>query len=65
MVMRIIKSIRKFEYEFDLKAERFLWKHPFLGLLAIFVGMPVFVLVGVCIITVIIAFPMAWLFGWL
>lgn len=63
--MRIIKSIREIEHEFDLKAEQFLWKHPFLGFLYIFVGMPIFVLACVCISTVIIAFPMAWLFGWL
>lgn len=63
--MRIKKSIREFEYEFDLKAEQFLWKHPFLGFLSIFVGMPVLVLAGVCIGTAVIAFPMAWLFGWL
>ena len=63
--MRILKSIKKFEYEFDIKAERFLWKHPFLGFLSIFVGMPVFVLGCVCICTVLITFPMAWLFGWL
>lgn len=63
--MRITKSVRKFEHEFDMKAERFLWRHPFLGFLSIFVGMPIFVLVCVCISTVVIAFPMAWLFGWL
>lgn len=63
--MRITKSIRAFEHAFDLKAEQFLWKHPFLGLLSIFVGMPIFVLVCVCISTVVIAFPVAWLFGWL
>ncbi|HBA47597.1 MAG TPA: hypothetical protein DCZ91_07315 [Lachnospiraceae bacterium] len=61
--MRILKSIQKFEYEFDIKAERFLWKHPLLGFLSIFVGMPVLVLVCVCISTVLITVPMAWLFG--
>lgn len=63
--MRITKTIRKFERKFDIKAERFLRRHPFLGLLSICVGMPAFVLVCVCAGTVIIAFPMAWLFGWL
>ncbi|MDO4304563.1 MAG: hypothetical protein Q4D94_11685 [Bacillota bacterium] len=61
--MSITKSIQKFEQEFDSKAEQFLWKHPFLGFLAIFVGMPVFVLACVCISTGIITFPIAWLFG--
>lgn len=63
--MRIANSIRKFEHEIDIKAEHFLWKHPFLGFLSIFVGLPVFVLVCVCISTIVIAFPMVWLFGWL
>lgn len=61
--MRITKSIREFEHEFDFKAEQYLWRHPFLGFLAIFVGMPIFVLVCVCMSTVIIAFPMVWLLG--
>lgn len=63
--MSITKSIRKFEREFDLKAERFLWKHPFLGFLSIFVGMPIFVLICVCISTTVIALPIAWFFGFL
>ena len=63
--MSITKSIRKFEKEFDLRAERFLWKHPFLGFLSIFVGMPIFVLICVCISTTVIALPIAWFFGFL
>lgn len=47
------------------KAERFIWHHPLLGFFFIFIGMPLFVLLGVCISTIVIAFPMAWLFGWL
>lgn len=63
--MRIAKSIHKFENKFDLKAKNFIWHHPLLGFLFIFIGMPLFVLFGVCICTVVIVFPMAWLFGWL
>ena len=63
--MCITKSIRKFEYKFDLKAEQFIWHHPLLGFFLLFIGMPLFILLGVCISTVVIAFPMAWLFGWL
>lgn len=63
--MRILKSIQKFEQEFDIKAAKFIWRHPILGFLSIFVGMPVFVLVCVCISTVLITVPMAWFFGWL
>lgn len=63
--MTIVQTIRKYEHEFDLRAERFLWKHPFLGFLFIFVGMPIFILICVCISTTIIALPMAWLFNFL
>lgn len=63
--MRITKSIREFEHEFDLKAEQFLCNHPFLGFLSIVVGMPIFVLACVCISTAVVTFPMAWIFGWL
>ncbi len=63
--MCITESIKKYEQEIDRKAERFLWRHPIPGFLAIFIGMPMFVLAGVCISTVVIAFPLAWIFGWL
>ena len=63
--MSITKSIRKFEREFDLRAERFLWKHPLLGFLSIFVGMPIFVLICVCVSTTVIVLPIAWFLGFL
>jgi len=61
----IAKTVRRYERNFDRKAEQFLWHHPLLGFLAIFIGVPIFVLACVCIGTVILAFPMAWLLGWL
>ena len=63
--MSITNAARRFEQRFDAKAERFIWHHPLLGFFFIFIGMPLFVLLGVCISTVVIAFPMAGLFGWL
>ena len=63
--MSITNVARRFEQRFDAKAERFIWHHPLLGFFFIFIGMPLFVLLGVCISTIVIAFPMAWLFGWL
>ena len=63
--MGITRSIRKFEQEFDLRAERFICKHPLFGFLFVFVGMPIFVLICVCISATIIALPIAWLLGFL
>lgn len=61
--MSIINAARRFEQRFDAKAERFIWHHPLLGSISIFVGMPLLVLACVCISTIVIAFPMAWLLG--
>lgn len=63
--MKITKAIQKWEREFDRRTEQFIWNHPLLGFLSIFVGMPLFILICVCISTAAIAFPMAWILGWL
>ena len=63
--MGITRSIRKFEQEFDLRAERFICKHPLFGFLFVFVVMPIFILICVCISATIIALPIAWLLGFL
>ena len=63
--MSITNAARRFEQRFDEKAERFIWHHPLLGFISIFVGMPLLVLVCVCISTIVVALPMAWLLGWL
>ena len=39
--MSITNAARRFEQRFDAKAERFIWHHPLLGFISIFVGMPV------------------------
>ena len=63
--MTILQTIQKYEREFDLRTAQFFWKHPFLGFLSIFVGMPIFVLTCVCVSTTVIALPIAWFFGFL
>ena len=63
--MCIGKSIRKLENDFDLKAERFICHHPLLGSLAVFIGMPLLVLICVCAGTVLLAYPIALALGWL
>lgn len=60
-----MKSVKEYEMKIDLKAERFIWRHPLLGFLFIFIGMPVIVLVcvSVSVSTILIAFPAAWVLG--
>ena len=50
--MSITNAARRFEQRFDAKAERFIWHHPLLGFISIFVGMPLLVLACVCISTI-------------
>ena len=63
--MRMINAIKRFEQKFDAAAERFMWHHPLIGFISAFIGMPLLVLAGVCVSTIIVAFPMAYLLGWL
>lgn len=63
--MSITKSIRKFEQEFDLREAKILWKYPLLGFLSVFVGMPILVLICVCVSTTVIVLPIAWFFSFL
>ena len=59
--MSITNAARRFEQRFDVKTERFMWHHPLLGFISLFVGMPLLVLACVSISAIVIAFPMAWL----
>lgn len=61
----IIKSIHKLENKFNKKAECFMFHHPRLAFLAIFIGMPIFILSTVAVSAIFIVFPVAWFFGWL
>ena len=63
--MRIINAIKRVEQKFDAATERFIWHHPLLGFISVFIGMPLLVLAGVCASTIMVAFPMALLLGWL
>lgn len=59
----ILKSIQNFEDKFDRSAELFAFHHPYLAFLAIFIGMPIFVLIAVFISTVAITFPIVYILG--
>ncbi len=64
--MSIIKAIKKCEYDFEVRAEKnFCGIILYLDFFSIFVGMPLIVLCAVCAITIVFAFPMSLLFGWI
>ena len=61
----IWKSIHNFEDKFDRCAGHFALHHPFWAFLAMFIGIPIFILIAVAVSTTLIALPIAWIFGWL
>lgn len=60
----LIKSIHKYEDNFEKKAERFTFHHPYFAFLALFIGMPIFTLIAVAASTTVIALPLSLIFGW-
>ena len=61
----IFKAIHEFDKRIEACAEHFAFKHPYLSFFAVFIGMPICVLVAVFFFTVIITVPIALIFGWL
>ncbi len=61
----ISKLLHKFENKFNRDVEHFAFRHPRLAFLAMFVGVPIIILIGVFICTVLIVLPISWIFGWL
>lgn len=58
-----IKRVSRFENRMDALMERFIFHHKLLGLLLIFIGMPLMMLAAVCVCTMLIVLPIALLFG--
>lgn len=58
------KRVSRFEAHIDASIEKFLFHHKVLGVVLLFVGMPLVTLAAVCICATIIAWPIAFLLGW-
>lgn len=61
----ILRSIHRFEAQFDRGTQHFALIHPYLAFLVMFIGMPIFILIVVVTCTTLIVFPIEWIFGWL
>ena len=58
------KRMSYIEKQVDASMERFIFQHKVLGMLMIFVGMPVLTLAAVCACTTVIIVPVAIALGW-
>lgn len=59
-----MKSFRKLEMKFDRNAEWFASHHPCFAFIAMFIGLPAFILLSVALVTTIITIPLGWMLGW-
>ena len=59
------RKFSRFENRFDTTAERFILHHPLLGLLVMFIGLPLLTLLAVVICTLAVMLPISLLCGWL
>ena len=59
-----MKRISRFESHIDAAIEKFVFHNRVLGLLIIFIGMPLVTLAAVYVCTTIIILPFALMFGW-
>lgn len=59
------KRMSHMEKQVDAVLERFIFQHKVLGVLMIFIGMPLLTLAAVCVCTTAIVLPMAMALGWI
>ena len=56
-------QVKKIERRLDRQTEKYLWIHPLVGWLFVLIGMPLLILMLVCLGTAAIVLPMAWILG--
>ncbi|OUP51291.1 hypothetical protein B5F18_00835 [Lachnoclostridium sp. An181] len=61
----ITKSIHQFENKIGHCVDYFASRHPIAQALIMLIGVPLFLLIGVSISTMLITLPFAAIFGWL
>ena len=63
-MLMLKKRMSRMEKQVDASLERFIFQHKVLGVLMLFIGMPLLTLLAVCICTTVIALPRAMALGW-
>ena len=59
------KRMSHIEQQVDTVLERFIFQHKILGVLMIFIGMPLLTLAAVCVCTTAIVLPLAMALDWI
>lgn len=61
---KIMQCFYTVEHRLGAAADGFIFHHPYLGLITVFIGMPILVLSAVTISTIVIMLPFVILLGW-
>ena len=65
MMTYMMQSIHNVGHRVDAAVSHFTRMHPYLSFVCRFVGMPLLILLAVCVLTSVIVLPVAWLCGWI
>lgn len=60
-----MKEVKTERHSADAKLEGFAFCHPLTADILIFFGMPLVMLLGIGLSTLLVVYPIAWMFGWL
>ncbi len=63
-MMNTILTVHK-QNKFDKVVERFMHSHPYIVCLSLFIGMPIFILIGVFLCAAAVMLPISWIMGWI
>ena len=63
MINTILTSPK--QNKFDKAVEKFMYRHPYVAFLTLFIGMPIFILIAVFVCTTVAILPISWAMGWL
>ncbi|MEG2813994.1 MAG: hypothetical protein RSA79_05260 [Oscillospiraceae bacterium] len=64
-VLKVLKISKDSKFiKFDKKIKKFLFDHPIISFLAMFIVMPIFILASVVLLTTLVSVPVGLIFGW-
>ena len=60
----IVQKTHELEFDIETTINTFVYKHPYITFLSMFIGMPICILFLVFILTTIIVLPFGLILGW-
>lgn len=64
-MMNVIQTLCKYKGKTEKEMWRIMSHHPYISFFLLLVGIPTFILAGVAAMTTAVAFPVAWILGYL